>query len=255
MLEAKLPKELVRSISGRDSHPPRLSHAKDGPLPSVERYLLDLNRRGFPAAAPSTHGRHVSQTVVIAGSHNSAKIRNPWGVLGLNLITFGIYHLFWWYYANRELKDYGIVKQRDLGDSPTRSLLAIWFGAYTLFIATVWTIVGTSKRIKRAQAIAGVEDRCPRCLAALDLHARARGDGLLPDATEQGLGSAGSDHCSAAGSDRHPAAGRQPGSRSPQAAVGSQRDGQRGTMNPGVCIPQFLADIWEWQAPAPHSQP
>jgi hypothetical protein len=99
----------------------------------------------------------VAQTVVISGSHSSAKIRNPWGVIGLSLITLGIYHLFWWYYVNRELRDYGIVKQRDLGNSPTRSLLAIWFGAYTLFIATVWTIVGTSQRIKRAQALAGVE--------------------------------------------------------------------------------------------------
>lgn len=103
----------------------------------------------------------MAQTVVIAGSHNSAKIRNPWGVLGLTFLTLGFYHLFWWYYINRELKDYGIVKQRDLGDSPTRSLLAIWFGAYTLFIATVWTIVGTSQRIKRAQAIAGVEEFDP----------------------------------------------------------------------------------------------
>jgi Domain of unknown function (DUF4234) len=100
----------------------------------------------------------VAQTVVISGSHNSAKIRNPWGVIGLSIITFGIYHLFWWYYINRELMDYGIVKQRDLGNSPTRSLLAIWFGAYTLFVATVWTIVGTSSRIKRAQAIAGVDE-------------------------------------------------------------------------------------------------
>lgn len=99
----------------------------------------------------------MAQTVVISGSHSSAKIRNPWGVIGLSLITLGIYHLFWWYYVNRELRDYGIVKQRDLGNSPTRSLLAIWFGAYTLFIATVWTIVGTSQRIKRAQALAGVE--------------------------------------------------------------------------------------------------
>jgi hypothetical protein len=103
----------------------------------------------------------VAQTVVITGSHSSAKIRNPWGVLGLTFITLGFYHLFWWYYINREMKDYGIINQRDLGDSPTRSLLAIWFGAYTLFIATVWTIVGTSQRIKRAQAIAGVEEFDP----------------------------------------------------------------------------------------------
>jgi hypothetical protein len=97
----------------------------------------------------------LAQTVVISGSHATAKVRNPWGVIGLTFLTLGIYHLFWWYYINRELRDYGIVKQRDLGNSPVRSLLAAWFGAYTLFIATVWTIVGTSQRVKRAQEIAG----------------------------------------------------------------------------------------------------
>jgi hypothetical protein len=103
----------------------------------------------------------MAQTVVISGSHNTAKIRNPWGVIGLTIITLGIYHFFWWYYINRELRDYGIVKQRDLGKSPTLSLLAIWLGAFTLYIATVWTIVTTSQRIRRAQAIAGVENFDP----------------------------------------------------------------------------------------------
>ncbi|MGA8745410.1 MAG: SHOCT domain-containing protein [Solirubrobacterales bacterium] len=99
----------------------------------------------------------MAQTVVISGSHGTAKIRDPWGVLGLTLLTLGIYHLYWWYQINKELMNYGIAKQRDLGTSPGLSLLAIWFGAYTLFIATVWTIVGTSRRIRRGQELAGVE--------------------------------------------------------------------------------------------------
>jgi hypothetical protein len=72
-------------------------------------------------------------------------------------VTFGIYHLFWWYYINREMRDYGIVKGRDLGQSPTTSLIAIWFGAFTLYIATVWTIVTTCQRIHRSQQVAGFD--------------------------------------------------------------------------------------------------
>jgi len=109
----------------------------------------------------------VASTVVISGSHNSAKIRNPWGVLGLSIITFGIYHLFWWYYINREMRDFGFAKQRDLGKSPTASLLAIWFGWVTLYIATVWTIVTTTQRIKQSQKVAGVHDQLEGWIAAL----------------------------------------------------------------------------------------
>lgn len=109
----------------------------------------------------------MASTVVMSDSHNTAKIRNPWGVLGLSIITFGIYHLFWWYYINREMRDYGIVKQRDLGKSPTSSLLAYWFGWITLYIATVWTIVTTTQRIKQAQQVAGVRDQLEGIVAAL----------------------------------------------------------------------------------------
>jgi hypothetical protein len=109
----------------------------------------------------------MAATVVISGSHNTAKIRNPWGVLGLSIITFGIYHLFWWYYINREMRDYGIAKQRDLGKSPTSSLLAYWFGWITIYIATVWTIVTTTQRIKQSQQVAGVGDQLEGLVAAL----------------------------------------------------------------------------------------
>lgn len=109
----------------------------------------------------------MAQSVVISGTHSTAKIRDPWGVLGLTFLTLGIYHLYWWYQANKELMNYGIGKQRDLGTSPGLSLLAIWFGAYTLFIAFVWTIVGTTKRIRRAQELAGVESVDPWIVALL----------------------------------------------------------------------------------------
>ena len=45
-------------------------------------------------------------------------MRNPWGVLGLTLITFGIYYVFWWYFINREMRDVGDANGVDLGEEP-----------------------------------------------------------------------------------------------------------------------------------------
>ena len=33
------------------------------------------------------------------------KVRNPWAVIGLSIITLGIYFLFWTYFVFQELKD------------------------------------------------------------------------------------------------------------------------------------------------------
>jgi Domain of unknown function (DUF4234) len=55
----------------------------------------------------------------IPQSQERVKIRNPWAVALLPLITLGIYHLVWWYRINRELHDYGEAKGEDLGQSPT----------------------------------------------------------------------------------------------------------------------------------------
>src|SRR5262245_59281352 len=38
--------------------------------------------------------------------------RNPWGVWGLTLITFGIYGIVWWYKINREVRDYSAAVGR-----------------------------------------------------------------------------------------------------------------------------------------------
>lgn len=100
----------------------------------------------------------MAQTVVISGSHKTAKLRNPVGVVALNVVTIGIHTFFWWYYVNRELADFGRARNaRELGDSPGLSALALMLGVFTLFVATVLTVVGTTKRVQRAQELCGVE--------------------------------------------------------------------------------------------------
>jgi hypothetical protein len=84
------------------------------------------------------------------------KIRSPWAAALLPIITFGIYHLVWWYRINRELRDYGRAKGYDLGQSPVSSLLALFPGGFIIVPALVTYCRGT-KRIQGAARLAGRE--------------------------------------------------------------------------------------------------
>lgn len=64
----------------------------------------------------------------IRKSDGLVKIRNPWAVSLLPFVTFGIYHLVWWYRINRELCDFGYANDVDLGTSPALSTLALFPG-------------------------------------------------------------------------------------------------------------------------------
>jgi uncharacterized protein DUF4234 len=98
----------------------------------------------------------MAEEVAIAGTPSTAKLRNPWGVIGLTLITLGIYYFFWWYYINREMRDFGHARGVDLGQKPGNSVLAISLGALIIVpaIVSLWT---TSDRIQRTQETAVVE--------------------------------------------------------------------------------------------------
>ena len=97
----------------------------------------------------------MAQEVQIAGTSSTAKLRNPIAVAILVTVTLGIYGLFWWYFVNRELADYGRAKDTtELGDSPLKSVLALFPGAL-LVVPALWTIVTTFKRVQAAQRLAG----------------------------------------------------------------------------------------------------
>ena len=100
--------------------------------------------------SPSVTGDHVQ---LAPGS--IAKIRNPITVAILAVVTLGIYQLFWWYFANRELADYGRARgTTDLGDNPTKSTLALFPGGL-IVVPAIWTTVTTFKRIQAAQRLNG----------------------------------------------------------------------------------------------------
>ena len=98
----------------------------------------------------------MAEEVAIAGTGSTAKLRNPLGVVGLSIITIGIYFFCWWYFINREMRDLGRARNVDLGQNPGNSVLAVTLGALIIVPAIVseWR---TSDRIQRTQEVAGVD--------------------------------------------------------------------------------------------------
>jgi hypothetical protein len=98
----------------------------------------------------------MAEEVAIAGTGSRAKLRNPLGVVGLSIITLGVYYAFWWYFINREMRDFGRARGTDLGQNPGNSVLALTLGALVIVPAIV-TLWRTCDRIQRAQETAGVD--------------------------------------------------------------------------------------------------
>jgi hypothetical protein len=97
----------------------------------------------------------MAQVIQIPGVGASAKVRNIIAVPVLAIITLGIYLIFWWYFINREMKDYGRAKSTDeLGTSPGKSVLAITLGAL-IIVPAIMSIINTFKRVQAAQRLSG----------------------------------------------------------------------------------------------------
>jgi hypothetical protein len=92
----------------------------------------------------------------IRGTQSEVKVRSPWAAALLPIITLGIYHLVWWYKINKELKEFGEAKGRDLGQNPTNSVLALFPGGIIIVPALVTYWRGT-KRVMGAARLAGKE--------------------------------------------------------------------------------------------------
>jgi hypothetical protein len=93
----------------------------------------------------------MAQEIQIPGAAATAKIRHPLAVIGLTLITLGIYGVFWWYFINREMADLGQANGvPELGDNPILSVLAVTIGSLIIIPPFVshWR---TLKRIETAQ--------------------------------------------------------------------------------------------------------
>jgi Domain of unknown function (DUF4234) len=87
------------------------------------------------------------------------KLRRPWGIFGLTLLTFGVYYIFWYYRTNRELNAFGgaLRNPNPLQVSPGVALLAITVGSF-LIVPPFVSSFRTFKRIRRAQELTGLPE-------------------------------------------------------------------------------------------------
>src|SRR4051812_19119200 len=99
----------------------------------------------------------MAEEIQIPGTQSTAKLRQPWAVGVLTVVTIFIYYFVWYYKVNREMADYGKARGTDeLGDSPGTSLLAVTLGALVIVPALV-SIYRTGQRIQAAQRLTGIE--------------------------------------------------------------------------------------------------
>jgi hypothetical protein len=92
----------------------------------------------------------------IPESGDTVKVRNPWAVALLPFVTFGIYHLVWWYRINKEMSAYGESLGYDLGRNPTNSVLALFPGGLIIVPALITYWRGTV-RVQGTEALADRE--------------------------------------------------------------------------------------------------
>ena len=93
----------------------------------------------------------MAQEIAIPNAPSTAKVRNPLAVVLLFIVTLGIYGIFWWYFINREMADYGQANDvPELGDNPILSVVAVTIGALVIIPALV-SIWRTCRRIETTQ--------------------------------------------------------------------------------------------------------
>ncbi|MEA2333050.1 MAG: hypothetical protein QOH58_3188 [Thermoleophilaceae bacterium] len=98
----------------------------------------------------------LAEQVEIQGSQEPGKIRNPLGVLGLMLITLGIYGIVWYYKINKEMAAIGKSRgSEDCGTSPGMSVLAVTLGSLIIVppfvsIYKTWTRLSAAERLTGA---------------------------------------------------------------------------------------------------------
>jgi hypothetical protein len=89
----------------------------------------------------------------------TAAARRPAVVAVLSVVTLGIYSIFWYYWINREMRDFGAANNdaRLAASRPMRSVLAYTLGALVLVPAAV-SLVRATGRLQSCKRLARTGD-------------------------------------------------------------------------------------------------
>jgi drug/metabolite transporter (DMT)-like permease len=97
----------------------------------------------------------MAEEVQIQGTSEIGKVRNPLGVIGLAIITLGIYSIVWYYKVNKELAAIGQAKgTKECGDNPTTSVIAVTLGAF-IIVPPFVSAYNFCKRLAAAERVTG----------------------------------------------------------------------------------------------------
>lgn len=126
----------------------------EGPTASAETKSTQVAEHeaaqtALTEATPSTN------KVVLTQRGATAKVRNPWLVFLFTLITLGIYYLFWYYFINREMSDFGEAHKTDIGMSPGMSVVAITIGSF-IIVPPFVSLFRTGKRMRLSRRVAEI---------------------------------------------------------------------------------------------------
>jgi hypothetical protein len=99
--------------------------------------------------------------------------RNPLGVLGLSLITLGVYFFVWYYKINDELRR----AQHDETISPMRSLMAMVFG-WLIIVPPFIAMWNTAKHVQGMETRVGVTQTVEPAIALILMFLFSLGNGI-----------------------------------------------------------------------------
>ncbi len=99
--------------------------------------------------------------------------RNPLGVLGLTIVTLGIYFLVWYYKINDELRR----SEKDETINPTRSLMAMLFG-WIIIVPPFIAMYNTAKHVQNRETRLGIQQTLEPALTIVLLILLAVANGM-----------------------------------------------------------------------------
>jgi ACR3 family arsenite efflux pump ArsB len=128
----------------------------------------------------------MAEMVTIAGQQY--KKRNPLGVLGLTIITLGIYFFVWYYKINDEVHR----AENDQTMSPTRSLMAMTFG-WLIIVPPFIAMYNTAKHVQAMETRLGVGQTVEPALTVVLMVVFSLGNGIyVQEHLNRGWDAAGS---------------------------------------------------------------